>query len=182
MSSSNKALIGLAIVAHFLKWVFGLFKKTVPKKLMTAIYKAIAAEIEKNPDCQKFTNCRSALTGEVFDIDWINSGFVPLTSDQGFLVATHGDLKGQVSIGPDQSGNLVFVDPWDERFTRVWIPGTIVKVLACYSAYRPYSWTENGVVFINASSDPVPVYIPCVNGTIYYCPMPYQVALALKMI
>lgn len=182
MSSQNKALLGLAIVAHFFKWFFGLFKKPVPEKVMNTIYKAIAEELKANPNCQQFTNVKSAITGESFNCGWLDAGMIPLISDQGFLLATHGDQNGRVSIGPDQSGTLVFVDPWDERFTRIWAPGTFVTVLSCYPAYRPAIWQENGVTFINASNEPVPVYLPCINGTVYYCPMPYQVALALKMI
>lgn len=182
MSKQHTALLGLAIISGILQWIFGLFKKPIPERIIRALQKAVAEEIKNDPECQHFTNVRSALTGEIFKAEWINAGMVPLISDQGYLLATHGNWEGKLSIGPDENGKFVFVDPWNEKISQVWIPGTVVHVLACYPAYRPMAWNENGVTFINVSSDPVPVYIPCVDGTLYYYPMPYKVALALKMI
>lgn len=182
MTKSDLQLLGLMILGSIIGFFSRLLKRDL--KLRLKIYKAIADVIKKDPDCQEFTNCRSVITGEVFDAAWIDSGCCPLISDQGYLMVCHGNPDGTVMIG-DGKGGLKSVRIDDNRFTDIFVPGLPpITVLACYPGARPTMWNWNGRTFYNPKPNRsyVPMFLPTVKGTIVYTPMSYTLALVLKLI
>lgn len=182
MTKSDLQLLGLMIIGSIIGFFSRLLKRDL--KLRLKIYKAIAEIVEKDPDAIKFTGCRSAITGEIFDPAWIDTGACPLISDQGYLMVCHGNPDGTLMIG-NGKGGLMSVRIDDNRFTDIFVPGLPpITVLACYPGARPVMWDWNGRVFYNPKPDRsfVPMFLPTVGGTIIYSPMSYTLALALKLI
>lgn len=183
MTKKDFNLIGLMFVGNIIHIVCKFLGIQVPRKLQDALYRSIADEIKNDPNCIKFTGCRSAVTGEQFNADWIDQGACPLISDQGLLLVTHGNQDGTVMVNNGQ-GRLMKVRIDDNRFTDIFNPTLFpIAVLACYPNARPIYWEFNGRRFWTPNQEHyVPMFLPTVNGTIYYAPMSFHLALELKLI
>jgi hypothetical protein len=179
----NEKRLGMWIAIGF---VAGLVASLLPAKygnlLIAFVHARIANCIKNRPETIVYTNARLATTGEVFRSEMISNGPCPVITDQGVLLCTHGSVDGK--LGVVDEGKYTFVQTNDNRFTDIFNAGLNfpIQVLACYPATRPSMWFHNGRWFNTPSHQyNVPMILPCIDGTLYYSPMPEKLAKAFKL-
>lgn len=181
MTKQEKQLgmwIALALLATLIMRFLPVKYKT---KMVIFLHGHIADCIKDDPKTLVYTNAK-LVTGEEFHSDLVDVGPCPVITDQGVLLCTHGSMDGKLGIV--DNGEYKFVQTDDNRFTDIFRAGLNfpIQVLACYPATRPSMWTHNGRWFTTPSNQyNVPMILPCVNGTLYYSPMPEKLANLFKM-
>lgn len=165
-----RLILALNIILHL------LFHNT---KIRLWFYDKLAKILMLDEDCLVFTNVR-VITGEKFDPMSIDNGVMPLISDQGFILATHGCPDGKVMIRKGDRLAPVRID--DNRFTDIFMPGLDIIVLGCFPGARPESWEHNGRHFINPGHYYAPMFMFITKDQkLVYAPVSWKLAVDMKL-